>query len=609
MTPGELRFATRLHTNLDESFHCWFDIPVGQKRSRYPDFLILHADLGLLCLEVKDWKRATIQSIDKHSTTILAGDRTKRVANPMEQARQCTFALIQSLENDQELLQHGGRYQGRLTFPFGYGVVFPNIASQEVGDDGWTDLFPDHRTIYRDQMTEGIDSDVFRETLEKFFDVGFSRPLTSRMMDRVRWHIFPEIRIANSPDLFDVDVSVEPKSLDRSRIRQLDIEQEKFARQIGTGHRVIRGVAGSGKTQIIAYRCHYFAEASEKPVLVLYYNIAAKALLRSMLKARGVLDRVEVAHFHQWCATQVKKAKAAFRLDGDVIQSFADALEQGSIDTDQYSAVMVDEGKDFEDKWLKLITRFCEPKELPLLFVYDDAQSIYEHSAGLDFSMASVGIKARGRTTVMKTNYRNSEYTQQVASKFLHDVFSRTIDESEREEWLQPVGIGNIGIPPKIVLCSSFENEIKKISRWVENLNEKCGVEWSEICIIVRKLAQSHAMCAKLATLNIPSFNVTESREAKEALDLMDDSVKVATIQSSKGLEFPNVAVSGLCSFDGSGSNEARDARLLYVAMTRSTHRLVLTAQRETELVKRLDRFIEEVTDKIDSSAAEDHEI
>ena len=174
MTPGELRFATRLHTNLDEDFYCWFDIAIGGDKSRYPDFMILNADLGLLSIEVKDWKLDNIQSIDKFSVSLLVGGAVKRLANPMEQSRQCVYKIVQRLERDADLLRHTGRYQGQLKFPYGFGVVFPNISSEQVASiDGWDDLFPAHRVIYQDQMTESIDSDDFRGLIENFFDVRF----------------------------------------------------------------------------------------------------------------------------------------------------------------------------------------------------------------------------------------------------------------------------------------------------------------------------------------------------------------------------------------------------------------------------------------------------
>ncbi len=594
MTAGETRFATRLHTNLDESFLCWHDVSVGSKDSRYTDFIVLNADLGLLLLEVKDWSLDNIRSIDSHSASVLKNGKPTTWANPLEQARQCTYRLTGKLERDPDLVDHMGRYEVRLRFPYGFGVVFPNISSDEVMMEGWSDLFPAHRVIYRDQMTETVDSEEFRFRIEEIFDVKFKRSLTEKMIDRVRWHIFPEIRIADTQDLFKEDIGIETIPNDAAKINQFDIQQEKLARQIGDGHRVIRGVAGSGKTQIIAYRCQYFAQAASKPVLVLYYNIAAKAMLRNALKARGVLDKVHVMHFHQWCADQLRRSGISFGRE-DMIQVFAKAVSERRISTAQYSTVMVDEGKDFEKEWIEIIADFCEDERLPLLFVYDDAQSIYEKRTGLGFSLASAGVMARGRTTVLKTNYRSPEFVRDLSSRFLREVLARTKDMKDlEEEWLDSIGIGVLGTPAHLVVCDGVREEAVKIARWLFNLHRLEGVPWSDICVIVRTKFEAERLASLLGQQGIPVYDVSESKSSKENFDLSDASVKITTVHSSKGLEFPNVLVSGICDFASSGDRETEDARLLYVAMTRSKGRLVLTARMQTPLVARIQALIEE---------------
>ena len=54
------------------------------------------------------------------------------------------------------------------------------------------------------------------------------------------------------------------------------------------------------------------------------------------------------------------------------------------------------------------------------------------------------------------------------------------------------------------------------------------------------------------------------------------DTVKLITFHSSKGLEFPLVAIPGV-SFSGGKAKAVQDeARLLYVAMTRATKELLV---------------------------------
>ena len=55
-------------------------------------------------------------------------------------------------------------------------------------------------------------------------------------------------------------------------MRVMDLQQEQLARSLGDGHRVIHGVAGSGKTMILGYRAEYLAKThtpTSKPIFIL----------------------------------------------------------------------------------------------------------------------------------------------------------------------------------------------------------------------------------------------------------------------------------------------------------------------------------------------------
>jgi len=60
------------------------------------------------------------------------------------------------------------------------------------------------------------------------------------------------------------------------------------------------------------------------------------------------------------------------------------------------------------------------------------------------------------------------------------------------------------------------------------------------------------------------------------------------TIHSSKGLEFPMVIIAGLGFMPLKSLDVVSEAKLLYVAMTRSTEKLLLTSHSETEFTQRL---------------------
>ena len=51
----------------------------------------------------------------------------------------------------------------------------------------------------------------------------------------------------------------------------MDLNQEQAARSLGEGHRVIHGVAGSGKTMILIFRAQHLTQRNTtgRPILVL----------------------------------------------------------------------------------------------------------------------------------------------------------------------------------------------------------------------------------------------------------------------------------------------------------------------------------------------------
>ena len=61
----------------------------------------------------------------------------------------------------------------------------------------------------------------------------------------------------------------------------------------------------------------------------------------------------------------------------ELVKSVIDAVDCGEIPSAQYGAVMIDEGHDFEQSWLKLIVGMVDPETNNFLLLYDDAQSIY----------------------------------------------------------------------------------------------------------------------------------------------------------------------------------------------------------------------------------------
>ena len=594
MTSGEQRLAERLEQKLEDDYLLWYDVPVGPQQL-HPDFVVLHPSRGLLILEVKDFRLSTIVQADKEQWTILdsASGQPVSVQSPFGQARTYAHAVCNALRQDQRLVHPDGRYQGNLVFAWSYGVVLPNITRKQFTDAQLGGAIAAHRVICSDEMAPSVDAEDFQSRLWEMFPYGIYHTLTLPQIDRVRWILFPQVRIGDQASLFDEAGSADEVP---DMLRVMDLQQEQLARSLGDGHRVIHGVAGSGKTMILGYRAEYLARAhaSGKPILVLCYNEPLAVMLAGSMAAKGLSGRVHCIHFHKWARAQLVAygqnlpasnlpPEAFF---ADMVQRVITGVERGHIPTGQYLAVLIDEGHDFAPEWLKLVTQMVDPTTNSLLLLYDDAQSIYEQSRKKNFSFKSVGVQAQGRTSILKINYRNTRQILQTASAIAGNLLTADDKDDDGIPLIKPISCGRDGPEPLIIHLPTLPEQAAKIAELLQSAHAD-GFAWGDMAVLCRD-AKTRDLCAStLAKRGLP----VQNRLGTGDYDPLANSIKLMTMKVSKGLEFPVVAVVGAQGLarkeQASGEVAPRSdaeldasraaARVLYVAATRATQRLMLS--------------------------------
>ena len=579
MTTGERRLAERLEQKLDDDYLLWYDVPMGP-RNTHPDFCVMHPRRGILVLEVKDWKLgSTILKADKQNWEIMGDNGPKTVINPLEQARQYAHQVVKALERDAQLVQPDGAHAGKLAFPWSYGVVFTNITRKQFDAAELQHAIEPHRVLCQDEMLESVDAEDLQSRLWDMFPYGMRGAISLPQMDRVRWIMFPQVRVQTTGDLFDDgDADAELPSI----MRVMDLQQEQLARSLGEGHRVIHGVAGSGKTMILGYRAEYLAQAStasSKPILILCFNEPLGVKLHSVMEAKGLGGKVHVRHFHKWCRDQLVAYGQTLPTNhmpvgammADMVQRVINAVDRTQIPSGQYQAVMIDEGHDFAPEWLKLVTQMVDPNTNSLLVLYDDAQSIYERARSKQFSFKSVGIQAQGRTTILKINYRNTRQILHTASLVAADLLTADDKDDDGIPLLKPVSCGREGQDPLIIKLPTLQAEAEAIADHLAQAHQE-GFAWGDMAVLCADW-KTRDLCARtLAQRKLP----VENRLGNGDFDPTSNKIKVMTMKVSKGLEFPVVALPGVGHMPATGEDEQEAARVFYVAATRATQKLVM---------------------------------
>jgi superfamily I DNA/RNA helicase len=356
---------------------------------------------------------------------------------------------------------------------------------------------------------------------------------------------------------------------------------------------VIHGAAGSGKTMILVFRAQALAASAsvDQPILVLCYNRALAGRIDALLRQRGVDERVQVRTFHAWCEDVVRSYQIDVPADRrandyfDVLaRSVERSVETGRVPAGQYSALLIDEAHDFEDAWLRLAARMVDPARRSLLVLYDDAQSIYQ-AQRRRFNFSSVGIEARGRTSILRLNYRNTAEVLALATHCAHSLLAGDARGDDEVQLVAPASAGRRGALPVLIEARSAADEAELIAQRIEAALGH-GVAPQDCAVLCRTRGLMRPIAHALAARGIALQSMAS--QAFRRFDWAQSSVKLVTLHSAKGLEFGLVIVAGLQALPFEGRALDDELRLLYVGMTRATRELVLSAHGSSVLVERV---------------------
>lgn len=552
-----LHFARHLQALPDNDCLCWRQASIGAGH-RHPDFILLYPSRGLLVLEVADWTAEQLLNVTALHVQLATDGTMRRLPNPVHQAHVYARAIMRVLEKER-----------RSSLSCGHGAVLMNISRRELQQAGFADNLST-RILCKDDLS--LDPQALQQRLWSLAPSHASHSLSSEQIAHLRHTLFPASRI---------------KQAGRTERLTLDMQQEGVARLIGNGHRVVHGVAGSGKTLLLVQKSRELAHSCDRPVLVLCISTALAGRLEEQIG--DLQGRIIVRDFQGWCLDQLRQHHIDLPGNGDGFQgrltrALSQALATGKIPKYQYGAVLIDEGHDFEPEWLRIVTQMPEPQANALLLLLDGTQAIHGKKHSREFSLARAGIQARGRTAVLRVNYRSSTEILTRAQAFAEALQS----EDEISEHALPTAVavsaGRNGPAPQLRMFDSLAAEVSHIASELRSLHRQ-GQAWRDMAVLYPARFIGEEVARQFRDLGLP---LDWLQAAGQRLDHRRDSIKAMTLHTSKGLEFGVVAIAGIGFMPYREDEAMEDARLLYVGMTRAAEHLLLTAHRPSEFAQRL---------------------
>ena len=246
----------------------------------------------------------------------------------------------------------------------------------------------------------------------------------------------------------------------------------------------------------------------------------------------------------------------------------------------KYAHIIVDEGQDFSDNAFRLLRTIAgEEKPNDIFIVGDSHQRIYNNYP----TLSKCGINVRGRSSVLKINYRTTEETRKYAFALLNGISFDDLDDD--------VDLGDKcrslvhGEAPVVKFFADANEELSYLNDCISELHKK-SVPLKNICIVARtnQLVKDYS-----AQLTKSGYSVYQIKRSK-ADDLSHDGIRIATMHRVKGLEFQYVFIvsannrivpleTAINHSDPIAERESYTAEkcLLYVALTRAQKQAYIT--------------------------------
>ena len=430
---------------------------------------------------------------------------------------------------------------------------------------------------------------------------GRASRLTDQEEGRARAVVNPSIIIdpGTTPSVDDgyenLPLFQDPEIRPDDIVRVMDREQERVAEHMGWGYRILRGVAGSGKTLVLTHRTRYLHRILPNwRILLLCYNRLLANALRHMVTES---DQVKVSNIDRLAYGLAGKNDRRRRPDFEEMRKRAAEKAERLPDSKRYDAVLVDEAQDFDGAGLDLAYAMLKPSRRDLgaagqglrsynaghfVMALDSAQNIYRRA----MTWNPPGLTARGRSTVFRRNYRNTREILSFAWTFLEGAPGGTAGgENDSRSYIRPEAAHRTGPKPRLLECTDRRGEAEAIATEVARLIA-AGVDVGDITVMYGHKELESELRKEFTRRRLPYFHVQAKGKHgygynRDRAVGVRDKVRVSTLQGLKGLEFSRVLIGGAnhayVHDVPEDEQEAAVSQLLYVAMTRAMDELTIT--------------------------------
>jgi hypothetical protein len=421
-TDGEWHLLNYLIEHLPESVEIYFQPFLN---GDMPDIILVQKDSGVSIIEVKDWN-LNLYNIDKNNHWHLI-ENGALLKSPFQQVFRYKTNLFNlhidgMLEAKLKNKQFFGRINAYVYFHYATKKSLSNFFSNVINEykeieQNLHESFK-HKTISYDNYEKQLEYQRKRKSkIERdlvFHSIGNDSinkihlpPSDSNIFTE---HIYKEFQRYLQPPFHTTNQGIK---IDYTK------KQEKLSISRAI-HQKIKGVAGSGKTVVLAKRAVNAHKRHEDRVLILTYNITLKSYIHD--KISDVREDFSwkyfyITNYHQLITQLFNNIGIEIEIPEDLEPSqlsiFLDdnyysntkLFEHYKNDIPKYKSIFIDEIQDYKPEWIKIIRTYFLEEDSEMVLFGDEKQNIYERE--LDSEKKPKIVQGFGRWEALNKSIRH----------------------------------------------------------------------------------------------------------------------------------------------------------------------------------------------------------
>ncbi|MEQ9553344.1 MAG: NERD domain-containing protein [Coleofasciculus sp. G3-WIS-01] len=556
-----------------------------------PDIIIMRKGSGVLIIEVKDWNLSSYY-VDSQKQWRLKNNHSI-IKSPIEQVKKYKDNLFNL--HIEDLLER--KIENQKFYAIVYCAVYFHNEDEQSIKDFFCNAFKYENAKKYIQVfgKDSLNIDKMKIILSKarLYE-------NSSLFDEKLYNSFKRYL---QPSFHTIEQGIEIKLTDK---------QKKLTLSKSSPRQKIKGIAGSGKTLILARRAVNAHKRTGDKVLILTYNITLKNYIHDRISEvreefswnsfyinnyhnfiNAELNNVEIKidvpeNFETWSSSdQTQYWEENYYSNKNLFEGIKQKLRK-------YNAILIDELQDYKEEWQTIIMKFFLAEDGEYVVFGDVKQNIYKRNLDEYKNFKAIGMP--GAWNVLNESFRLSTKVAHIAEKFQETFFQEKykIDKVKiikNNNNNKPEVFDYLDYMKNTSLNIVVDNIYNKINKYNIHPNDICFLSFTiqtvrEIDYFIRNdkhektkvMFESKEIYDKIMSdktkYTISKIEIKEIGENKKAnFWINSGTVKLSTIHSFKGWEINTLVL--IIEDYTEDSDDSMD-ELIYTGITRCRQNLIV---------------------------------